>query len=103
MSEFSSTVLPRNPYALSKMHKNCPVCDQPTTLEPGFYFGAAFVSYALNVLWLALSFPVIWFTVEHTEFNIIIGFIGTILVIFPYTFQLSRSLWLAVFVKYRGY
>ena len=32
-----------------KMHKNCPVCNQTYTPEPGFYFGAAYVSYGFCV------------------------------------------------------
>ena len=74
-----------------------------TNIEPGFYFGAAFVSYVLNVLWIGLAFPLIWISMEHTEFNIIVSIVVMIVVLVPYTFQLSRSIWLAVFVKYRGH
>src|SRR3546814_16604797 len=33
----------------SKMNKNCPVCNLQFEIEPGFYWGAMYFSYALNV------------------------------------------------------
>lgn len=31
------------------MYKNCPVCKQRYEIEPGFFWGAMYFSYALNV------------------------------------------------------
>ena len=40
---------------VSEMPAECPVCGEDFAREPGFYFGAAYVSYALTVaLWIAL-------------------------------------------------
>ena len=42
----------KNPWHLKttmKMNQVCPVCAQPLDIEPGFYFGAGYVSYALTV------------------------------------------------------
>ncbi|MGB0196394.1 MAG: DUF983 domain-containing protein [Flavobacteriales bacterium] len=40
---------------VSEMPAKCPVCGEDFAREPGFYFGAAYVSYALTVaLWIAL-------------------------------------------------
>ena len=37
------------------MHKGCAACGEDFEREPGFYFGAAYVSYALTVaLWVAV-------------------------------------------------
>ena len=52
-----------NPYNLAKMTSmpdKCPECGQPYEPEPGFYFGAMYVSYALGValfvtIWVATS------------------------------------------------
>ncbi|MEO1450452.1 MAG: DUF983 domain-containing protein, partial [Bacteroidota bacterium] len=49
----------KNPYNLKEMGKMppaCPVCGQDYVIEPGFYFGASYISYALNVAWLIPSF-----------------------------------------------
>ena len=51
----------KHPYKLSKMahiHKACSVCGENFEREPGFYFGAAYVSYGLTVaLWLPFWWP----------------------------------------------
>ena len=48
----------RNAYRLRRMadmNSKCTVCDEDFQREPGFYFGAAYVSYALTVaLWVAV-------------------------------------------------
>ncbi|MGB0368672.1 MAG: DUF983 domain-containing protein, partial [Flavobacteriales bacterium] len=44
--------LHKNPYSFTKLEKmpdNCPVCDQKYWPEPGFYYGAMYVSYALTI------------------------------------------------------
>jgi uncharacterized protein (DUF983 family) len=47
-----------NPYNFShitKANKACPNCGENFVKEPGFYFGAAYVSYGLTVgLWIAV-------------------------------------------------
>jgi len=48
-----------NPYHLKRlfaMNEKCPVCGQRTELEPGFYYGTAYVSYALTVAFSATTF-----------------------------------------------
>ena len=32
-----------------KMYEKCPVCEQRMEIEVGFYYGTAYVSYALTV------------------------------------------------------
>ena len=53
-----------HPYNLKKagdIHENCPNCGLKYSKEPGFYYGAMYVSYALGVglfvaLWVALNY-----------------------------------------------
>ena len=46
-----------NPYwprTINQMHPSCPVCGENFKREPGFYFGAAYVNYAMTVaLWVS--------------------------------------------------
>ena len=51
-----------NPYKLKTifdMHENCPNCGQKFTPEPGFYYGAMYVSYAFGVAF----FVAVWVAV----------------------------------------
>ena len=86
----------------TKMYSNCPVCDERYEPEPGYYFGAMYMSYAINVavmvvVWvgseLLFSDGVgIWWLVL---FSILCG-----LALTPLTFRWSRLMWINMFVKY---
>lgn len=100
----------RNPYKLkiiTKMPEACAVCGQPTELEVGFYYGTGFVSYGLSVLFSIISFIlwVVFIGVSIKDDRIFwwlgINIVVTIL-IQPLLMRLSRSIWIAFFVKYEG-
>ena len=42
--------------SLMKMNKNCPTCGQRMEIEPGFYYGTAYVSYSLTVAFSVSTF-----------------------------------------------
>lgn len=92
-----------NPYNLSHladMPNKCGECGQRFLLEPGFYYGAMYVSYALTVavsvaVFVAMSvlwhFDVLW----YLGLNAL-----TLLLVFPWIFRTSRAVWLNLFVSY---
>ena len=42
------------------MHETCPVCGQPTEIEVGFFYGTAYVSYALTIAFSVSTFVAWW-------------------------------------------
>ena len=92
-----------NPYnlkKLGKMHTHCPVCGQKYTIEPGFYFGASYVSYALAVVIGLLAYGAqAPFDIESTPLTILIVSL-CILLFALYNFCLSRAIWLNTFVRF---
>lgn len=98
----------QNPYDLKnymKMHDNCPVCNQPTELEVGFYYGTSYVSYALTVAFSVATCVAWWFLVGFSvDDNRIFWWLGInavlLIVLQPPFMRLSRSMWLSWFVKY---
>lgn len=93
----------KNPYQLksvSKMNSHCKVCGQALEPEPSFYYGAMYVSYALTVGFSLVFFALLYFVfdVEPTMFLVFNAF--TLFLLWPYIFRLSRSLWIAFFIKY---
>jgi uncharacterized protein (DUF983 family) len=88
-----------------KMPKNCPHCGQRTEIEPGFYYGAAYVSYALTVAISVASF-IAWWTIVGLSLddNRLFWWLGlnAVLLVFlqPWLMRLSRTIWLSFFVKY---
>ena len=93
---------------LGVMHAECPECKTNLVPETGFYFGAAYVSWALTVaLWLSVLVALkVFDAIGLIEFGFLThpvtfltsGGIATI-VVFPYLFRLSRSIWAHMFIK----
>lgn len=89
------------------MNEKCPVCNQPTEIEVGFYYGTGYVSYALTVA-LSVATFVAWKVLIGLSFNIddnrifywLVTNIVVLLVLQPLIMRLSRSLWLGWFVPY---
>jgi hypothetical protein len=81
------------------MHANCPSCGLRYEMEPGFFQGAMYVSYAFGV---ALSVGIVLINVL-IGFNPIYYFISNtlaLLVFAPLLFRWSRALYLNIFIKY---
>jgi uncharacterized protein (DUF983 family) len=97
-----------NPWHLKntmKMNKECPVCHQPLDIEVGFYFGSSYVSYALTIALSAAFFVAWWLTIGFSLYdNKIYYWLACnavlLIVIQPYLMRVSRTGWLAFFVRY---
>lgn len=88
-----------------EMNENCPVCNQKTEIEPGFYYGTSYVSYVLAVAFVVAVF-IAWYVIIGFSMNDnkVFWCMGTaivgLIIIQPFLMRLSRSLWLSWFVKY---
>ena len=87
------------------MPENCSVCGQPTETEPGFYFGAAYVSYALTIALSVATFIAWWviigFSLDDKRLFWWLGFNAFFLISLQrWLMRLSRTIWLSFFVKY---
>ena len=87
------------------MYDCCPVCKQKFDLEPGFWYGTGYVSYALAVAISGLTFIAWWIIVGiSTEDNRIFGWLifnsVLLVVIQPWLMRFSRVVYLLFFVKY---
>lgn len=91
------------------MYPKCNVCGEDFKREPGFYFGAAYVSYALTVaLWVAVLVALITFDalnwIDYSFFEnpltFLLSGIISLIVLLPVIYRLSRSIWLNFFINY---
>lgn len=86
-----------------KMHDHCPCCGQSFTPEPAYYFGAMFVSYALNAAYFIALWVALYILMDDIpDYLIIGGTIALVIGLLPVTFRLSRVLWIYIFVRYEG-
>jgi len=79
---------------------NCKVCGQVFVLEPGFYYGAMYLSYMLSVF-IALPQFIIYYAGFNMSFRTSLVFIVLAqIVLTPFIYKTSRTIWINVFVSY---
>jgi uncharacterized protein (DUF983 family) len=85
-----------------EMHQRCPNCDASYFPEPGFYFGAMFVSYILygffSLGFLAVFNWILGWSLEAAFLLLVL----VSAVLFVYVFRVSRSIWLGLLMKKRN-
>lgn len=90
-----------NPGKFSVMNKTCSHCGQSFEPEPGYYFGAMFISYAINTalfitVWLGLDL-----FVEDYSMTLLLSIMGISAIVFlPFIYRISRSIWIAIFIPF---
>lgn len=79
-----------------KMNEECPVCGLHFEIEPGFFWGAMYVSYALTVgVMLTVGAGILIFSGGKAEFyTYIIPIISTLVLASPLTYRYARVLML---------
>ena len=95
-----------NPYNLGqlmKMHETCSHCGHKYEKEPGYFFGAMYVSYGLAVAVGVASYVLMkFFAPDLALETYIAGVIIGILITTPYLYRLSRMIWMNLFTKYKS-
>lgn len=86
---------------VGKMEGTCPNCKLKYAKEPGFFYGAAYVSYALTVGFAGAIYllSILFLASLGWKVHLALIIIGLIL-LFPLAFALSRSIWLNMFFNY---
>jgi len=84
-----------------KMHDRCASCKQPFEPEPGYYIGAMYVSYAIQIAIVIFVSLVIQAVNSNAAIGWYLGgIVGAILLLFPFIIRFSRSAWIHLFVPY---
>jgi uncharacterized protein (DUF983 family) len=78
----------------SEMNSHCPQCQVSFIPEPGFYFGALFVSYAFNVALMVAISILLYFTINPTDWVYGVSLVTVSIVFIPVSFRYSRILYL---------
>ena len=101
-NEESMYVAP-NPYSfgrLFKMHERCSHCGLKYKMEPSFFYGAMYVSYAVGVAFAVGAFVISFLIVGASLINSFIAIVATLVVFLPVIIRISRNIWINLFVKY---
>ena len=85
---------------ITAMYDRCTHCGLKYEKEPGFFYGAMYVSYGLTVaLWVTLAVIIFPFYNMSPWLFLGIGVVALFLLL-PIIYRLSRAIWLSIFVKY---
>lgn len=88
------------PYSLkfTQMYKECPHCGIPYEREPGFFYGAMYVSYAFQVaLFVTVLVALNILMDEPPVWAYFVGVLVPLFVLFPHFFRYARTLYLYFF------
>lgn len=93
----------KNPYLLShtlKMYDNCPNCNTKYKIEPSFFYGAMYVSYAVGIAFAVAAFVISYLIFGASRLNTFLAIVGTLVFFLPVIVRLSRNIWINFFFKY---
>ncbi|MBU3681767.1 MAG: DUF983 domain-containing protein [Flavobacterium sp.] len=92
-----------NPYHLGKvlkMHENCSHCGLKYQIEPSFFYGAMYVSYAVNVALGVATFIIAKVFIGLDLVQSFGAIIGSLVVLYPLVLRVSRNIYINLFVDY---
>ena len=84
---------------LIKMNENCSHCGLKYQIEPSFFYGAMYVSYALNVAIGIITF-IITFQFDRSMIASFISILIVLILAFPMVMRLSRNIYINMFISY---
>jgi len=84
-----------------KIHDKCPNCDFKYMIEPSFFYGAMYVSYALTVAIAVATFIICQLLDLNLVWTLTTIIIILILLI-PFLVRISRLIYINMFVSYQG-
>jgi len=84
----------QNVTRFADMYPACPVCKVSYHPEPGFYFGAMYITYAINVVLMVVVGVLANYVLDIRSIFQLLIIAGAAVVITPFSFRFSRVLWL---------
>lgn len=93
-----------NVFKFAETNEKCPVCEVKYEVEPGFWFGAMYVSYAFTIGIMLVGAIIIYnFFNDPPAMGYVVPIVTVSLIMVPFNFRMSRVLFLHLFsgIKYR--
>jgi len=92
-----------NPYIISetlKMHNHCSHCKTKYKIEPSFFFGSMYVSYAVGIAFATAAFIISHYFLGSSLLTGFVAIVFTLLICLPMIARLSRNIWINFFMNY---
>jgi len=98
-----SMYIDKNPYhlgAIFKMHDRCSHCGTKYKIEPSFFYGAMYVSYAVGIAFAVAAFVITFLLLKTSLVTSFISIVVTLIGFLPVIIRLSRNIWINIFIAY---
>ncbi|MFS4494403.1 DUF983 domain-containing protein [Maribacter sp. 2308TA10-17] len=98
-----SMYVDKNPYRpghLFKMHERCANCSTKYKIEPSFFYGAMYVSYAVGIAFAVAAFVIARLVFGADLITTFIAIVITMVGFMPIIIRLSRNIWINLFFKF---
>lgn len=93
----------KNPYVLNnvlKINESCSKCGTRYRIEPSFFYGSMYVSYAVGIAFAVAAFVISYLFLNSTLTTAFIAIVVTLIVCGPIIMRLSRNIWINLFMNY---
>ena len=93
----------KNAYRISEtldMYENCQHCDTKFKIEPSFFYGAMYVSYAVGIVFAVAAFVVSYLIIGLGRLATFLFIATTLIVSLPIIVRLSRNIWINFFLHF---
>ena len=93
----------KNPYKLNtlyKMHENCGHCGLHYEIEPSFFYGAMYVSYAVSIAFGVAFFIITHYFLKTSLAASFITIVAGLIALMPVVARLSRNIYINIFVHF---
>lgn len=94
-----------DPYDLkkfSRMNARCPLCNEDFQREPGYYFGATYVSYGLTVGFGIALFVLFCMIFNFGTIPFLLIFSALLILLLPLFYRFARLIWINLFVNFKA-
>jgi uncharacterized protein (DUF983 family) len=82
------------------MHEHCPNCGVKYKIEPSFFYGAMYVSYAVGVAFAVATFIISYFWLSLDRLQTFFAIAAVLVLSLPIILRLSRNIWINIFFNY---
>ena len=87
--------------SLNHVKDRCPSCNLNYKIEPSFYFGSMYISYALGIALAVTTISLNFIFSLALDFKQLFGLITVVLVFFmPWIGAWSKTIWANIFMHY---
>ena len=98
-----SMYMNKNPYILTdtlKIYDHCSHCKTKYRIEPSFFYGSMYVSYAVGIAFAVAAFVISYLFLGSSLKTAFIAIVVTLVASGPIIMRLSRNIWINLFMSY---